>query len=78
MNTVTIWSKDACSYCEMSKNLLQSKGILFEEKKIGYDGISRDDLLKILPSARSVPQIFVDGKHVGGFQELKKLLDENV
>lgn len=78
MNNVTVWSKDACSYCEMSKNLLQSKGILFEEKKIGYDGISRDDLLKVLPSARSVPQIFIDGNHIGGFQELKKLLDENV
>lgn len=75
---VILWSKSACSYCEMSKNLLQSKGILYEEKKIGYDGVSRDDLLKVLPSARSVPQVFIDGSHIGGFQELKAFLENSV
>ncbi len=73
---VTVWSKDACQFCDMTKSLLESKGISFEEKKIGYNGISRDDLLKVLPSARSVPQVFVDGEHVGGFQELKAFINK--
>ena len=78
MKNVIVWSKSACQYCEMSKSMLQSKGIEFEEKKIGYNGISRDDLLKVLPSARSVPQIFIDGTHIGGFQELKTYLENSI
>jgi len=70
---VTIWSKPACQYCDMAKNLLKSKGIDFDEKKIG-EGYTRDDLLAAVPTARTVPQIFVDDKLIGGFQELKAFL----
>ena len=70
---VTIWSKPACQYCDMAKNLLKANSIEFEEKKIG-EGYTRDDLLAAVPTARTVPQIFVDGQLVGGFQELKALL----
>jgi glutaredoxin 3 len=49
------------------------KGIEFEEKKIG-DGFSKEDLLEAVPTARTVPQIFLDGKLVGGFTELKQYL----
>lgn len=70
---VTIWSKPACQYCDMAKSLLKSKGIDFDEKKIG-EGYTRDDLLTAVPTARTVPQIFVDGTLVGGFQELKAFL----
>jgi glutaredoxin 3 len=70
---VTIWSKPACQYCDMAKSLLKSKGIDFDEKKIG-EGYTRDDLLAAVPTARTVPQIFVDDKLIGGFQELKAFL----
>lgn len=73
MKNVVIWSKPACQYCDMAKNLLKSSGIEFEEKKIG-EGYTRDDLLVAVPTARTVPQIFVDGQLIGGFNELKAIL----
>lgn len=69
-----VWSKDNCSFCDQAKKLLESKGIEFEERKIGSGQWFREDLLQAVPGARSVPQIFVDGKLVGGFNELKQSL----
>lgn len=74
MNAV-IWSKYHCPYCDQAKALMTQKGIKFEEKKIG-DGYTREELLEAVPNARTVPQIFLDGKLVGGFTELKKLLEQ--
>jgi glutaredoxin 3 len=71
-----VWSKYNCPFCDQAKALLNMKGIEFEEKKIG-DGYTREDLLEAVPTARTVPQIFLDGDLVGGFTELKKRL-ENV
>ncbi len=75
--TAIIWSKYHCSYCDQAKALLRSKGIIFEEKKIG-DGYTKEELLEAVPTARTVPQIFLDGELVGGFNELRKKLTESV
>jgi glutaredoxin 3 len=71
-----IWSKYNCPYCDQAKALLKQRGIPFEEKKIG-DGYTKEELLEAVPSARTVPQIFLGEELVGGFTELKKRL-ENV
>jgi glutaredoxin 3 len=71
-----VWSKYQCPYCDQAKALLTQKGIEFEERKIG-DGWTKEDLLESVPTARSVPQIFLGEELVGGFTELKKRL-ENV
>ena len=71
-----VWSKYNCPYCDQAKALLKQKGIQFEERKIG-DGYTKEDLLEAVPSARTVPQIFLGEELVGGFTELKKRL-ENV
>ena len=68
-----IWSKYQCPYCDQAKALLTQKGIAYEEKKIG-DGYTKEDLLEAVPTARTVPQIFLDGKLIGGFTELKQTL----
>ncbi len=68
-----VWTKDACSYCVQAKALLEQQGIEYEEKRIGVD-YTREQLLEAVPSARTVPQIFLDGELVGGFTELKKKL----
>lgn len=68
-----IWSKYHCPYCDQAKALLKQKGIQFEEKKIG-DGYTREELLEAIPSARTVPQIILDGEVIGGFTELKQFL----
>lgn len=69
----TIWSKYQCPYCDQAKALLTQKGIVFEEKKIG-DGYTKEDLLEAVPTARTVPQIFLDEQLIGGFTELKAKL----
>jgi len=70
---IDVWSKDACPNCEQAKKLLVDSSIEYTEKKIGY-GYSRDDLLAIVPNAKSVPQIIIDGSPIGGLPELKALL----
>lgn len=70
-----VWSKYHCPFCDQAKALLTQRGIQYEEKKIG-DGYSKEDLLEAVPNARTVPQIFLDGKLIGGFTELKKYFEE--
>ncbi len=72
-----VWSKYHCPYCDQAKALLTSRGIEFEEKKIG-DGYTKEELLEAVPNARTVPQIFLDGELIGGFTELRTKLTESV
>ena len=69
-----VWSKDACPYCVQAKNLLQLKGIQYEERNITQGTWTKEQLLESVPNARTLPQIFLDDELVGGFQELKKHL----
>jgi glutaredoxin 3 len=69
----TVWSKFHCPFCDQAKALLKLKGIVFEEKTIG-EGYTREDLLEAVPTARTVPQIFLGEEYVGGFTELKQRL----
>lgn len=68
-----VWSKDACPYCDQAKALLTQRGIEFEERRIG-SGWTREQLLEAVPTARTVPQIFLDEELVGGFDQLRKKL----
>lgn len=70
-----LWSKYHCPYCDKAKSLLQLKGIEFEERKIG-DGFTKEELLESVPTARSVPQIFVNDEYIGGYTDLVKFLNE--
>tara|TARA_B100001063_G_C16307986_1_gene331551 strand:+ start:302 stop:526 length:225 start_codon:yes stop_codon:yes gene_type:complete len=70
-----VWSKPACPYCTKAKNLLKNKGIEYEERNIA-EGWNVQDLLKEVPNARTMPQIWLDDKHVGGYYELEKALQE--
>lgn len=70
-----VWSKYHCAYCDQAKALLTQRGIEFEEKKIG-DGYTREELLEAVPTARTVPQIFIGEELIGGFTELKAHLEK--
>ena len=70
-----IWSKYHCPYCDQARSLLELKGIEFEERKIG-DGYTREDLLDAVPTARTVPQIFIDDQLIGGYTELVKFFNK--
>ena len=68
-----VWSKNHCPYCDQAKKLLELKGIEFEERNITIDW-TREQLLEVVPNARTVPQIFLDDKLIGGFTELRRHL----
>lgn len=70
-----VWSKEQCTFCDQAKALLTQKGYDIEEKKIG-EGYTREDLLETVPTARSVPQIFINNTYIGGFTELQKYIEE--
>ena len=69
----TVWSKDDCAFCEQAKSLLESRGIEYEVRNISQDW-TREQLLEVVPTARSVPQIFLDDEYVGGFNDLRHRL----
>ena len=73
MTRAVVWSKDGCSHCVQAKALLESNGIEFEERNVSKDW-TKDQLLAAVPNARTLPQIFLDDKLVGGFTELRKHL----
>lgn len=68
-----VWSKDACPFCVQAKALLESKGIEFEERNVQH-GWTKEQLLEAVPTARTLPQIFLDDQYIGGFTELRKHL----
>jgi len=70
-----VWSKPDCPNCDVAKTLLTNKGYEIEERKIGF-GWNREQLFDAVPNARTVPQIFLDGKYIGGSDDLKKYLSE--
>jgi|TARA_R110000868_G_scaffold31918_1_gene116600 glutaredoxin len=69
-----VWSKDQCPFCDQAKRLLESKGIEYEERNMSRDW-TKEQLLEAVPTARTVPQIFLDDELVGGFTELRKKLN---
>ena len=76
MTQAVVWSKYHCPYCDQAKALLDLHGITYEERRIG-DGYTREDLLESVPTAKTVPQIFLDGELIGGYTELKKHFDKD-
>ena len=70
-----IWTKDHCPYCVQAKALLTQKGIEIEERKIGHSW-TKEQLLESVPTARTVPQIFLDDKLIGGHDDLIKYFNE--
>ena len=75
MTRAIIWSKYNCAYCDQARALLEHHAIVYEERKIG-DGYTREDLLEVVPTARTVPQIFLDDQLIGGYTELRQHLEK--
>ena len=73
MKKVVIYTGPMCNYCSAAKHLLNKRKINFEEIDIGYDEKKREEMLKKSNGARTIPQIFIGEKHVGGYVELRAL-----
>ena len=70
---ITIYSTGWCPYCERARALLERKGLLFQEIKIDEDNTQRDLMLARSGGRRTVPQIFIGDRHVGGYDDLYAL-----
>jgi len=70
---VEIYTKMYCGYCFRAKRLLTDKGVEFTEYDITLGGPKRDEMLERAPGATTVPQIFIDGKAIGGSDDLAAL-----
>lgn len=73
MATVEIYTKTFCGYCWRARELLESKGIEFEDYVIDGGGPKREEMIQRASGRTTVPQIFIDGRHVGGCTELLAL-----
>ncbi|MCJ1960181.1 glutaredoxin 3 [Novosphingobium mangrovi (ex Hu et al. 2023)] len=70
---VEIYSKWGCPYCVAAKALFDQKGVAYEEYDITMGGPKRDEMEARVPGARTVPQILVDDKAYGGFDDVNAL-----
>ena len=75
MAKIEIFSSPDCGYCNRAKDLLRKKGLAFEDLDVSED-THRRDFVERLPRARAIPQIFIGGHHIGGYEDLR-LLEEN-
>jgi len=73
MKKVIIYTSPICNYCSAAKHLLSKKKIRYEEIDIGDDSEKREEMLRKSNGLKTVPQIFIDEKHIGGYVELKAL-----
>jgi glutaredoxin 3 len=70
MSDIQIYTTAVCPYCVAAKNLLKSKGLEWQEIRIDTDPASLAEMRERSQGARTVPQIFINGTHVGGFDQL--------
>ncbi|WP_414901480.1 glutaredoxin 3 [Sphingomonas flavalba] len=73
MAKVEIYTKFGCGYCVRAKALLTAKGVAFEEYDITMGGPQRAEMLARANGRTTVPQIFIDGAHIGGSDDLAAL-----
>ena len=72
MARVEVYTTSMCPYCVAAKRLLAERGIPYEEFDVGADAALRADVMQ-RSGRRTVPQIFIDGASIGGFEELQRL-----
>lgn len=69
---IKIYTKAYCSFCYAAKNLLAKRGLAFEEISVSGDATAEQEMLN-LTSGRTVPQILINGKAIGGYTELAEM-----
>jgi len=73
MKNVEIYTGPLCAFCDFAKALLDRKGISYKEIFIGDDTNKMEEMIKKTNGMRTVPQIFIDGKHIGDNDKLHAL-----
>ena len=73
MARVEIYTKFTCPYCARAKKLLESKGVDYEETDVSMGGAGREEMIQRARGRTTVPQIFIDGRHIGGSDDIMAL-----
>lgn len=72
---IEIYTSRTCGYCRAAKQLLQSRGLQYTEYDVTVDDEKRMEMMR-RSNRRTVPQIFIDGESIGGYQELATMFAE--
>ena len=70
---IEIYSKKICPYCDMAKRLFDLKGIVYEEYFIDQSDSRLEEMLQRSQGRKTVPQIFIHGEGIGGYDDLHRL-----
>jgi glutaredoxin 3 len=70
MAKIEVFTSPHCSYCESAKQLLKAAALEYTERDIAVAPDNMAELQRRLPRTRALPQIFVDGAHIGGYEDL--------
>ena len=73
MAKIEIYTSPTCGYCHAAKSLLGKKGLSFEETDVVREPSKRAEMMTRANGRRTVPQVFINGQHVGGFDDLYAL-----
>ena len=73
MKKIIMYSGPMCNFCEAAKRLLERNKLKYEVIDISADESLRDEMIKKSNGKRTIPQIFFDDNHIGGYQELRAL-----
>ena len=73
MADIVIYTRAYCAYCDWAKELLQRKGAAFTEIDVMMDPQRRLEMVERSGGRQTVPQIFIDGRHIGGYDDLSAL-----
>jgi len=71
--TIEIYTTPTCPYCLAAKALLDKKGVAYKEMTVIGDPAKRQEMLERANGSHTVPQIFIDGRHIGGFDDMNAL-----
>ena len=73
MKNITVYSGPSCGFCDAAKKLLGRNNLEYKEIDISTDPNLMDEMIKKASGKRTIPQIFFEDHHVGGYQELREL-----
>ena len=77
MKKITVYTGPVCNYCDAAKRLLKRNNALFTEINIAEVDGALDEMLNKSSGKRTIPQIFFDDQHIGGYDEIRALEKEN-
>ena len=77
MKNITIYTGPLCNYCEAAKRLLARNNVTYKEINIATISGAMDEMIKKANGKKTIPQIFFDNQHIGGYDEIRALEKNN-